>query len=163
MARFGLGTFMRPSAIMLIGGVALLGFLLVRNYSSPGTTPPATEAISQDVKKRKHGKVKKGAREPIKTPEGAWVYGNVANDDIAAGEGWATTGQMNNRALLYGYGGLGANRDRYPVDETYNIAAGVIPYIGMDLSGADDSTINEVVKKTSPKAMYARMIKRGGY
>ncbi len=153
-----LGNFMKPG-LLLLAGAAVVGFLLVKNYSTPGT-PPATEAISQDVKKRKHGKIKKGARDPIKTPEGAWVYGNVANDDIAAGEGWAAIGQMNNRSLMWGYGGLGANRDRYPVDD-YGIASGVIPYVGMDLSGAPDDVINEVVKQKSPKAMYARMIKRG--
>jgi hypothetical protein len=158
MANGIINAILRPSGLMLLAGATVLGFLLVRNYSSGGT-PPATEAISQDVRKRKHGKVKKGARDPIKTEAGTWVYGNVANDDIAAGEGWAATGQMNNRALQWNYG-KNVPFNLYPQDD-YNIAAGVIPYIGMDLSGADDGTINEVVKKTSPKAMYARMIKRG--
>lgn len=150
--------FGRPSALMLLAGAAVLGFLVIKNYSSPGT-PPAEKAIANDVKKRKHGKGKKGARDPIKTEAGAWVYGNVANDDITAGEGWNVTGAMNNRALGWGYGTTGMARTQYPYSDA-GILEGVIPYVGMDLSGGD--AINEVVKQKSPKAMYARMI-RGGY
>ena len=149
--------FGRPSALMLLAGAAVLGFLVIKNYSSPGT-PPAEKAIANDVKKRKHGKGKKGARDPIKTEAGAWVYGNVANDDITAGEGWNVTGAMNNRALQWQYG-KPTPMGMYPADD-YGILEGVIPYVGMDLSGGD--AINEVVKQKSPKAMYARMI-RGGY
>ena len=84
------GVFGPYTKLMFLGGAFFLGYLAMKNYG---------------------GLNKKGRKGPGRWhdiapgDEGKWFYGNVANDEIAPGEGWKVTGQMNNRALTWHYGG----------------------------------------------------------